>query len=523
MTRIKWIIGGLILGVFGLLMTLMWHDLPARAQVGGGASPSVSLQQPVTPVLTPTEEISVTLVITPAVVIEAQDADAPRVTHGPMSGEVGAETAVLWARANKAGTLTFSVIPVLANELVSFADLTVEVNEETDFTGEVLVEGLEPALGYYYQVTLTAVGESSPPVQGYFQTAPSADDESDFSFVFGSCLGGQGYCRDPETGWYIFETMQAQNPDFFLITGDSVYVDSACTEPNNVAGSEGPFQDLEGFRNRYAYHLADASYASFLAQTPVYVTWDDHEIVDDFGGQSLSRLNADMLAEGTQAFFEYWPIQEAPIYRSFQYGAHAEFILLDTRSYRDPNVNWDPHPRTLTPKTMLGEEQFAWLQETLASSEATWKFIVTSTPLSYPTGFPQPEVDGRDGWADYTENSGYETELMSLLFYIESQNIHNVVFLTGDTHWPFAISYDPDRDGEANFYELASSPLSAITLPPVEIPDPTFNPTVLYAEGEFNGTLFNFGHVVLDDEGLLTFRVVDRDGEERYRLTIEPQ
>jgi alkaline phosphatase D len=158
----------------------------------------------------------------------------------------------------------------------------------------------------------------------------------------------------------------------------------------------------------------------------------------------------------------------------------------------------------------------------LAESGTTWKFIVTSTPLSYPTGFPQPQVDGRDGWANYTEKSGYETELMALLFYIESQGIDNVVFLTGDTHWPFALSYDPDRDGAPNFYEFGSSPLSAIVLPPVARPDPTFNPTVLYAEGEFQGTLFNFGHIRVDDEGDLTFRVLDREGETHYEVTIEP-
>jgi phosphodiesterase/alkaline phosphatase D-like protein len=111
---------------------------------------------------------------------------------------------------------------------------------------------------------------------------------------------------------------------------------------------------------------------------------------------------------------------------------------------------------------------------------------------------------------------------MSLIFYIESQNIDNVLFLTGDTHWPFALSYDPDRDGEANFYEFGSSPLSAINLPPVDPPDPTFNPTVLYAEGEFQGTLFNFGHITVADDGELTFRVVDREGEEHYAITVDP-
>ena len=456
---------------------------------------------------------------------EETEAEPPMITHGPMSGEVLSDTAVLWVRGNQAGTVEFQ----LAQD-AEFAEVvistTVEISEAVDFIGKVQIDGLEPGTDYLFQATLAVSDTVSAPVQGYFQTAP--DDATGFDFVFGACLGGQGYCRDPETGWEIFNVMVAESPDFFVFTGDTIYVDSVCPVPENVPGAEEITRNLDGFRSRYKYHLEDAHYANFLAQTPVYATWDDHEVIDDFGGPTLSEINPQMFADGGQAFFDYWPLQAQAdgtqqIYRSIPYGEHAEFILLDTRSYRDPNVDWDPNPRTVTPKTMLGEAQYAWLQATLANSTATWKFIVTSVPLSYPTGFPQPEVDGRDSWANYTEKSGYETELLSLIFFIESQGIENVAFLTGDTHWPFALSYDPDRNGEANFYEFGSSPISAITLPPVETPDPTLNPTVMYAEGEFAGTLFNFGHVVIDDDGNLTFRIVDGEGEERYSVTLEPE
>ena len=474
------------------------------------------------------------VVITPTVVtaVSLQQADEedepeeeiPTITHGPMSGEVMTNTAVLWARGNLTGTIEFQI-----SQDTDFEDILqsgeVDVDQTTDFVGELKIEDLEPGNDYLFQTTLTVDDEVSDPVQGYFQTAP--EDTAAFNFVFGSCLGGQGYCRDPETGWEIFNTMLAQNPDFFVFTGDTIYGDSVCTVPENVPGAEELTRDLAGYRGRYKYHLEDEHYAAFLAQTPVYASWDDHEVIDDFGGPALSKINPQLFADGGQAFFEYWPLQAQEdgtqqIYRSVPYGQHAELIILDTRSYRDPNVDWDPNPRTVTPKTMLGEEQYAWLQATLANSTATWKFIVTSVPLSYPTGFPQPEVDGRDSWANYTEKSGYETELLSLIFFIENQDIDNVVFLTGDTHWPFAISYDPDHNGEANFHEFGSSPISAIVLPPVETPDPTLNPTVLYAEGEFQGTLFNFGHIAVDEDGNLTFRIIDGEGEDRYSITLEP-
>lgn len=451
----------------------------------------------------------------------------PQVTHGPISGEVTDSSVVLWARGNLSGTLTFEV-----SETDVFTDAvsaTTEVTANDDFTGEVQLANLTPSQTYFYRVTL----EGSESVTGQFRTAPPAAEPTAFDFVFGACLGGQGYCRSSQssqTGWEIFEAMATEEPDFFLLTGDTIYASSACPVPDNIAGAEEPAQDLAGFRDRYKYHLEDEAYANFLAQTPVYVTWDDHEVRDNYSGKEMAAQNPERLLAGQQSFFEYWPVQASDVatdtyqlYRSFSYGSLADFFILDTRSYRDPIVNWDPHPRTFEPKTMLGAEQFAWLQQSLAESDATWKFIVTSVPLSYPTGFPQPEVEGRDSWANFTDKSGYETELLALTFFLESQGIDNVVFLTGDTHWPFSISYDPDRNSEPNFYEFGSSPLSAIVLPPAPDLDPTLNPTVRYAEGEFQGDLFNFGHIGIEESGALTFRVIDREGIEHFSQTIQPE
>jgi alkaline phosphatase D len=412
-------------------------------------------------------------------------------------------------------------------DLSEIYDGIAPITQFNDYTGQVRVEGLQPSTLYSYTVVLLTEFGSSEARTGTFTTAPAATTAAPFDFVFGGCLGGQGYCRTEE-GWVIFDQMAATEPDFFLLIGDGVYVDTACMGEGIIPGAEGPFWELDGFRTRYKYHLEDAPYVNFLNETPVYVTWDDHEVINDFGGPDLQRINPRLFMEGFQAFSEYWPHNrpvEDPtqMYRNFSYGAHAEFFVLDTRSYRDPNVDWDPNPTRLTPKTMLGAAQFAWLQESLAASEATWKFIVTSVPLSYPTGFPEPQVNGRDGWANYTEPSGYETELLSLIFFLESQGIQNVVFLSGDTHWPYAISYDPDRNGEANFHEFASSPLSAITLSPTANADPTLNPTVLFAEGEFAGDTFNFGRIALDEAGELTLNFYNLAGEQLYELTLSPE
>ncbi|MBX3015903.1 MAG: alkaline phosphatase D family protein [Caldilineaceae bacterium] len=463
----------------------------------------------------------------------------PMITHGPLSGEISPTGAVLWARGNQPGELHFTVAavepfatsmmtapmmtaPMMTTPVVT---ATVAIDMAADLTGKAPITGLLPAHTYLYTAALVANGITSEPVVGQFTTTPTPETATALNFVFGACLGGQNYCRNKETGWVIFDTMAAAQPDFFMLTGDSIYADTACDGEQNVPGAEGPFADLEGYRTRYRYHLEDVSYADFLAKTPVFVTWDDQEVLNDFSGPQLKSLNPDRLAEGTQAYFEYWPLTGSAaepnrIYRQFNYGAHADFFILDTRSYRDPNVNWDSNPRTAAPKTMLGPEQFAWLQAGLTTSSATWKFIVTSVPLAYPSDFPPSTVGG---WASDTARIGYETELTALIFYITTHDIQNVIFLAGDTHWPYAISYDPDRDGTPNFYELASSPLSALPLAPPATLDPTFNPTLLYAEGELLGDLFNFGQVSIDEAGALRYRVMDWQGQERYALTLEPK
>ena len=196
--------------------------------------------------------------------------------------------------------------------------------------------------------------------------------------------------------------------------------------------------------------------------------------------------------------------------------------MLDTRSYRAPHVSQETAPSIHQSESMLGKEQFAWLRTGLRQSSALWKFVVSSVPLSYPTGWPPPNSGGYDSWAGTTGMEGYEPELATLLRSIHSRGIQNVVFLAGDTHWPYAISYDPDRDDEADFYELGSSPLSALPLAPVEKPDATFNPTVLYVEGRHAGDLFNFGHITVAESGALTFKVIDWKGVEHYALSLSP-
>ena len=99
---------------------------------------------------------------------------------------------------------------------------------------------------------------------------------------------------------------------------------------------------------------------------------------NDFGPRGEGRA---ILPHGLAAFLDYNPVGPAPLYRRVRWGKHVELFLLDTRSHRAPNLSPD------TPdKSMLGADQRRWLERALLDSDATNKIVVTSVPLSIPTG-----------------------------------------------------------------------------------------------------------------------------------------
>jgi len=129
--------------------------------------------------------------------------------------------------------------------------------------------------------------------------------------------------------------------------------------------------------------------------------------------------------------------------------------VLDTRSHRSPN----PDPDT-PGKTMLGEEQRAWAVETLTTSDAVWKLVVSSVPLVAPTG----RIEARDGWSPVGGTGGYLSELRAL--YAALADVRNLVFLTTDVHYAAAFRHRPLPDRpDLVLHELIAGPLNAGLFP----------------------------------------------------------
>jgi alkaline phosphatase D len=390
---------------------------------------------------------------------------------------------------------------------------------------------------------------------GKFRTAPSsnmASNSSAISFIWSGDLGGQNYCRNADEGGYsIFKPMLSLNSDFFIANGDMVYADGACPAQgpiiNNSTNNQtttwrnipGDFKSLADpsvdwnnltevrsiFTEHWKYNRNDTYFKEFLSNVSMYSQWDDHDVINDFGSKwpywNLFSVNREgypnITNEGRDAFLYYSPLdrdnngdndnytandRDVHIYRSFNWGKDLDLFLIDARSYRSQNHIADTPDSN---KTMLGDDQLQWLKQELSNSNATWKVISSDIPISTPTG-SNASILGRDGWANgnetgnYSYYTGFERELTDLFRFIDEQDIKNIVFITTDEHFPAFIKYNFDLNNDGNMteiHELVSGPLSAFRLGvPFPILDGTFNPSLLYGEGN----IFNFGYVRIEDE-----------------------
>lgn len=437
-------------------------------------------------------------------------------THGVASGEVTAQTSVIWARVADEGVLH---VEFSSDEAFSPSrQQHITVDSTTDFTGQVRLTGLNSATRYYYRVWATTgngkndLNTGSAPdsaTTGTFVTAPRSTDEESVMFAWSGDTWGYG--DDPvEPPFPGLRTITEQEPDFFLYHGDTIYADAQT--PAGKITENTPIDDaLEIYRDKYKEmrdppsEVAEQTYLQeLLESTSVYTVWDDHEVINNFAGPIEP-----LMPDGRRAFREYWPLDRDTdarpgdsnrFYDSFRWGKHVELFIIDTRQYRDPNVEHDS-------KTLLGDEQLKWLKDGLSDSDATWKLLASPAPLGHPS----------DSWATPVDRTGYEAELLELINHIQTEPVSNLVVIAGDIHKSVVGAYDPNDDGEFEFFEAIAGPLGA----PAGLPDDLYsplNPTEFFSKGEYT----NFGTIEVDESGdELTIGIYDEEGTEQFSKTIQ--
>jgi alkaline phosphatase D len=452
--------------------------------------------------------------------IEQAELEQPSLPDGTAVGDITSHSAVLWLKTagskhvqvEWASVEAWKTMSALASVRSAVARTPILVTGvETDFTLSILIDKLTPATRYrYYIVVVDPENPSTRHVagQGEFGTLPDPATSAAVTFAWSGDLGGQSLCRRGEDGYPIFDTIRKQRPDFFIFLGDTIYADHLCASPPNEPGANFVAKTLAEYHARHHYQRGAAALRRMLETVPIYVTWDDHEVKNNFSGPFEAQMPA-----GRQALRDYWPIQiDATdghrLHRSVRYGADLEIFLLDTRQYRSRNADRDGPA-----KTMLGGPQLTWLLDGISHSTATWKVIVTSVPLSVPKGGGLT-APGYDGWAGGPEGNGFERERQVIVDAIVEKKLKNVVFLAGDIHWVQANVYDPNQDGVPDFHEFAVGPLSArpgwLT-----VPSATLHPRTLVNEAGYE----NFGLVRVSSEAFVV-SVIDEAGATRFSYRI---
>lgn len=329
------------------------------------------------------------------------------------SGEISSSSAVLMARCNKEQnsqvTFTYRVgTSGAASTIVG------SVTSASDYTISVRATGLTSATGYTFSASCAGTTTTNSVVAS-FKTANAETSTAPIKFVWAADLAGQGWCRWPGlkvttinnttiTGGYpIFETMKSFNPDFAVFQGDLIYADGNCNPmaimPEEVGGAiwynnpSKPFAavSLSEFRYNWKYNHGDDKMQSFLAQTPIFVQWDDHEVTNNWypgeiigGPQYPNNTSVDLMAiNARRSFYEFNPIMpDQLIYRTQRFGKHLEVFFVDMRSYRAANTLASNKGNV----AMFGEPQLTWLLNALRASSATWKILSMHDPISIITG-----------------------------------------------------------------------------------------------------------------------------------------
>lgn len=471
--------------------------------------------------------------------VAAPDAGA-RITHGVAAGEVTSTSAVIWGRCSAASRLQLTLRDAAGDREIQ---ASAAASAADDFTAKVPIGGLQPDTTYTYRVTCRAdtAAAADGVARGTFRTAPPANASQPVTFVWGGDVGGQNACRDRTEGYGVFRTIGALRPAFFIGLGDMIYADSPCLPTGRygntqVPGPVAPAADVPSFWARWKYNRADRATQELLATLPYYAVWDDHEVYSDFGPHHdvgpTPRYppGRHLLPLGRKAFLDYNPIAaggDAPrLYRNIRWGRHLDLFILDTRQYRDSNFAPD---RPTRPKTMLGATQRAWLEQALAASDATWKVIVSSVPLSVPTG---AEARGRDGWANGDQESGFEHELLDILRFMQQRGIYNNIWIATDIHFAAVFRDAPFADDpDFRVVEVDTGPMNAGVFPRPEEVDPTLHPQRLFtypssaeAIGGFEQakSWFNFGVMRIDADGRVTVQIVNALGTTLYELPLSP-
>jgi alkaline phosphatase D len=260
-------------------------------------------------------------------------------------------------------------------------------------------------------------------------------------------------CQQYEHGYYsAYRHMLTDDLDLIVHVGDYIYEHSWGDRLIRRHEADETYT-LEDYRRRHAFYRTDPDLAAAHAAYPWLITWDDHEVDNDYVGDT-SRDGDDphvflaRRAAAYRAFYEHLPLPRKAmptsggmrLHAQRAFGDLASIALLDERQYRARQAcapagkrggqRVAPCPELDDPsRTVLGAAQEQWLQATLTASRARWNLLAQGVVMSY---IDEDPGEGRRYWSDGW--GGYPPARKRLLDFLAERRIANPVVLSGDIH-----------------------------------------------------------------------------------------
>ena len=325
---------------------------------------------------------------------------------GVMAGDATDSSVMFWTRYDGAAALTLRVLEMDGARIVAVRFDGRVTPSGAGFV-RAIVTGLRPNKQHLYAfLTGPAGAPTGRSLVGRVQTAIAAD--ALLPIVF----GGTSCSNQSNRPFPVLQHAGSRTDlDFFIHAGDHTYTDHG---DNAVS--------IGQYRAKYAENWSSAGMRSLHRSTGMYLTWDDHEVFNNWNPETIS---ASRLAAARQAFFEHRATRRNAaepnrIWRSFRWGRTAEVFILDCRSERRPSTrSADPSRGSV----YLSRAQMDWLKAGLRSSPCVFKFIVNSVPIVDRAG------GDSDNW------NGYAAQRREILNHITNNSLRGVVWLSGDVHF----------------------------------------------------------------------------------------
>ena len=316
---------------------------------------------------------------------------------------------------------------------------------EHDFIAKTSLTSLQPGTSYICRTRIGRIADElhEGPVAS-FRTLPGATQAKPVKFVV---VTGMNYAKfhgdnridrerhivqnntslprrysgpDKHLGYPSLDAILRLRPDFFVGTGDNIYYDTP----------SGKFRakTLPQLRQKWHEQFAQPRCRSLFAAVPTYWMIDDHDYrIDDCDNSGDYEPSPELGRRVMLEQLPYGPLDDGNTvtYRTHRISRDLQVWFPENRLHRSPNRMPDGPE-----KTIWGVQQKVWLKKTLAESDATFKLLVSPTPMIGP--------DDKRKKDNHTNIGGFRDERDEFFTWLnDTGTAENFYLVCGDRHWQY--------------------------------------------------------------------------------------